>query len=173
MTFELLAAFIAAVSCAGMMHLLRRYVGDRLPKWSVAASAGLGLIATTIYLEYGWFDRVSAALPDGIQVVWHEEEVMALRPWTVLVPITTRFVAMDVTQIAQHPRNAELRMARVYNFGRWRPVNDGLMVFDCAQKRQILISAGVEITEDGQLQGAEWVTAPEDDGFQKAACTIS
>lgn len=173
MTFELLAALIAAISFGGMIHLLRRYTGERLPKWSVAAAGGIGLIATTIYLEYDWFNRVSAELPQGIQVVWHEEEVMALRPWTMFAPITTRFVAMNVAQIAQHPSNKELRLAKLYNFGRWRPVTDALMVFDCARKRQILVSEGVEITEDGELKGAEWVTASDEDGFQAAACAAS
>jgi hypothetical protein len=171
MAFELVAAIIAAIAFGAVVHLLRRVTAKRLPVWSVTAAAAAGLIGTTIYLEYDWFNRVSAELPDGVEVVWQADEVMALRPWTMLAPLTTRFVAMNVRDIAQHPDNASLRMAQVFNFGRWRPVSDGLMVFDCAGRRQVLIAAGVEITDDGQLTGADWVTAPENDGFQAAACT--
>ena len=171
MAFELIAAIIAAVAFGGMVHLLRRMTARRLPFWSVTAAAAAGLIGTTIYLEYDWFNRVSAELPAGVKVVWQADEVMALRPWTMIAPLTTRFIAMDTRDIAQHPNNAALRMAKVFNFGRWRPVSDGLMVFDCAGGRQILVAEGIEITQDGQLIGADWVTAPTDDGFQAAACT--
>ena len=173
MAFEFFAAIVAAVALGGVVHLLRRLTGFRLPKWSVTAAAAVGLIGTTIWLEYDWFNRVSAELPEGVEVVWQAEEVMTLRPWTLIAPITTRFVAMDTRQIVQHPNNADLRMAKLFNFGRWRPVTDALMVFDCAQRRQVLVTEGVEISEDGALQGADWVTAPEGDGFQAAACTAA
>ncbi|NEX47490.1 hypothetical protein [Pseudotabrizicola algicola] len=170
MAFELIAALIAAFALGGLAHLLRKLSGQRLPKWSVSAAAALGLIGTTIWLEYDWFNRVSAELPEGVEVVWKADEVMALRPWTMIAPLTTRFVAMDTRGIAQHPNNADLRMAKLFNFGRWRPVTNALMVIDCAGRRQVLVSEGVEITNEGTLQGAEWVNAPEGDGFQAAAC---
>ena len=170
MAFELVAAIVAAFAIGGIVHLLRRLTRNSLPRWSVAAGAALGLIGTTIFLEYDWFNRVSAELPEGVEVVWQSEEVMALRPWTMITPITTRFVAMDLREIAQHPNNADLRMAKLYNFARWRPVADTLMVFDCARGRQILVTDGVEISQDGVLTGADWVSAAETDGFQQAAC---
>lgn len=170
MAFELLAALVAAVALGGLAHLLRRLTGQRMPTWSVTAAAAIGLIGTTIWLEYDWFNRVSAELPEGVEVVWKSDEVMALRPWTLITPITTRFVAMDVGEIAQHPNNANLRMAKVFNFARWRPVTDALMAFDCAGRRQILVTEGVAISDDGILQGAEWVPSTEGDGLQEAAC---
>ncbi|MDO9641360.1 MAG: hypothetical protein Q7J44_22775 [Pseudotabrizicola sp.] len=170
MALEFFAALVAAVAFGGVVHLLRRLTGYRLPKWSVTVAAAVGLIGTTIWLEYDWFNRVSAELPEGVQVVWHAEEVMALRPWTLIAPITTRFVAMDTRAIVQHPNNANLRMAKLFNFGRWRSVTDALMVVDCAQRRQVLVTEGVGISDDGVLQGAEWVSAAEGDGFQAAAC---
>ncbi|TGD43489.1 hypothetical protein EEB11_08745 [Pseudotabrizicola sediminis] len=173
MAFELLAALIAAVAFGAMVHLLRRVTGSILPRWTVMAAAAAGLIGTTIWLEYDWFNRVSAELPDGVRVVWHAEEVMALRPWTMITPITTRFVAMDTRDIAQHPNNADLRMAKLFNFARWQPMTDALMVFDCAQRRQVLVAEGVAISADGSLQGAEWVSATDGDGFQAAACAAA
>ncbi|MDO8882496.1 MAG: hypothetical protein U0934_16500 [Pseudotabrizicola sp.] len=170
MAFEFFAAIVAAVALGGMAHLLRRLTGYSLPKWFVTVAAAVGLIGTTIYLEYDWFNRVSAELPAGVEVVWQAEEVMTLRPWTMIAPITTRFVAMDTRAIVQHPTNADLRMAKLFNFGRWRPVTNALMAFDCAGRRQVLLTEGAEISNDGILQGAEWVNAPDGDGFQAAAC---
>ena len=57
MAFELVAAIIAAIGLGALMHMLRRLTGSRLPKWAVLAAASVGLIGTTVYLEYNWFTR--------------------------------------------------------------------------------------------------------------------
>lgn len=173
MALELIAAIIAAISFGGMAYGLRKMTKERLPKWFVSFAAACGLIGCTIWLEYDWFSRVSAQLPQGVQVVWQADAAMPLRPWTYLVPITTKFVAMDTATMAQHPNNPALKMVRLYNFVRWQPVRDALMVVDCAAGRQVMVMEGVEITADGMLKGAEWVTPAADDAFQKAACPAS
>lgn len=170
MALELIAAIVAAFAMAGIALLARKLSGNRLPKWLISVAAGAGLIGFTIWSEYDWFGRVAAELPEGVEVVWHSEQAMPLRPWTYLAPITTKFVALDRRAMAQHPNNADLRMARLYNFARWQPVVDGLMIFDCAAGRQVMIHDGVEITPEGLLQGADWATPTADDMFQNAAC---
>ena len=173
MALELIAAIVAAIALGGMAYALRRLTGERLPKWFVTVSAAVGLIGFTLWSEYDWFNRVSAELPEGMQVVWTGTEAMPLRPWTFVVPLTSSFVAMDVGRIAEHPKAGNLRIARLFNFARWKPVRDTLMVFDCAAGRQVLVTSGVEIDDAGVLSGAEWVTAGEDDGYQQAACVGS
>jgi hypothetical protein len=77
---------------------------------------------------------------------------------------------MDLRKGALHPDNPALRMVPVYSFARWRPVDDGVMVFDCAAGRQVLLREGLSIGTDGALKGGDWVTPPAGDGFQAAAC---
>lgn len=170
MALELIAAVVAALTLAGLVYILRRWTGDLLPKWAITLAGAVGLIAFTVWSEYDWFDRVSAELPAGVVVVWKSDTAIPLRPWTYIAPITTRFVAMDTKQFAQHPANPALRMAKLYNFARWNSIKDGLMVFDCGAGRQVMITQGVEINAAGALTGGEWVTPGADDGFQKAAC---
>lgn len=170
MALELLAAIVAAVAVGGMVHLLRRFSGWRLPRWSVPAAAGLAMIGFTIWSEYDWFRRVSAELPPGVTVVWSAAQANPMRPWTYLAPITTQFVAIDGREVSVHPVNSDLRIARFYNFARWRPVEDRMMVFDCQQALQTTLTSTVEITPDGRLSGAEWIKVSPDEEFQKAAC---
>lgn len=172
MALELIGSLMVAAALGLFVWAIRRKL-SWLPKWSVSVAAGVGLIGTTIWLEYDWFSRVSAELPEGVEVVWQAEDAMPLRPWTYLAPITTRFVALDRRQMVQHPNNEALRMARLYNFARWQSVVDGLMIFDCTNDRRVLVHEGVEITEDGQLKGAEWEAPPAGDRFQDAACRTS
>jgi hypothetical protein len=170
MTFELIAAFVSAVAMAGVGMILRALSRGRLPKWLVPAMAGLGMIGFAVWAEYDWFPRQVAALPEGVEVVKQEEEAMPLRPWTYVVPVTMRFMAIDMRRVAQHPDNPALRMAPLYNFARWQAIDNAMMIVDCAGGRQVLIVEGVEITAEGELRGAEWATAPEGDGIQAAAC---
>jgi hypothetical protein len=170
MAFEFLAAIVAAVAVGGMVHLLRRLTGWRMPRWSVPASAGLAMIVFTVWSEYDWFSRVSAELPPGVTVVWSAAEANPMRPWTFLAPITTQFIAIDGREISVHPVNADLRIARFYNFSRWRPVEDRMMVFDCATGLQATLTDTVKVTAEGTLSGEDWIKVSPDDGFQRAAC---
>jgi hypothetical protein len=105
-----------------------------------------------------------------VTVVWSAAEANPMRPWTFLAPITTRFIAIDGREISVHPVNADLRIARFYNFARWRPVEDRMMVFNCDMALQATLTDTVAITADGTLTGAEWTKVSSDDGFQRAAC---
>lgn len=169
MALELIAALIAAASLGLLVWALRRrFTG--LPKWSVPFAGALGLICFTIWSEYNWFSRVSAELPPEMEVVAIQDEPMPLRPWTYLAPIKMRFVAIDHSKTLEHPTKSGLRMVTLYSFARWKPVAQGLMAVDCAGGRQIMVVDGVEITEAGDLVGAEWQVAPENDKLQTAAC---
>jgi hypothetical protein len=170
MALELIAAIVAAVALAGIAHLARRLSGYRLPRWLVPFAGGLGLIGFTVWSEYDWFNRVSAELPPGVEVVWTESGANPMRPWTYLAPMTTRFVALDRRDIARHPVKTELRLAHIYNFARWKPTEDAMMVFDCAANRQVLLTEAVTLDEDGTLRGSDWVETTSDDAFHEAAC---
>ena len=133
-------------------------------------AAGVGLIGTTIWLEYDWFGRVSAELPPGFEVVNAKAASNPLRPWTFVAPITTSFAAVERTKRAHHPARPELVIAPVYSFARWQPPRNMLMVFDCAAGQQAAIAEGTVIDDAGQLTGGEWVAAAAEDEVQEAAC---
>jgi hypothetical protein len=169
MALELIAALIAAATLGLLVWALRRWLPS-MPKWSVPLAAAVGLIGYTIWSEYSWFDRVSGELPPELQVVVVEDEPMPLRPWTYLAPIKMRFVALDHRKTKSHPRTSGLRMVTLYSFARWKPVSQGLMAIDCIGNRQVLLVEGVLITPDGELEGADWVAAPDADQLLAAAC---
>jgi hypothetical protein len=169
MALELIGAILAAATLGLLAWALRRW-RPGLPRWFVPLAAAVGLIGATLVLEYTWYRRVVAELPPGIEVVRVEEEAMPLRPWTYLKPITMRFWAIDRRKRMIHPQVGSLRIVPVLKFARWRPVEDGLIAVDCAGGRQVPLVEGVEITETGELLGAEWQVAPEGDLLQAAAC---
>lgn len=171
MAIEILAAIVAAFAMAGIALMLRKLSGQRLPRWLVPVFAGLGLAGFTVWSEYDWFSRVSGELPEGVIVVAAEEQSSALRPWSFVVPMTTAFIAMDTGATIAHPDAPSLRLVRLYSIVRWRGATEGLMIVDCANARQVLVTEGVEVTPEGELTGATWTAAGPDDKVQTAACT--
>ena len=169
MAFELIAALIAAAVLGLMAWALRRWVPG-LPKWLVPFAGAMGLICFTIWSEYDWFTRVSATLPASYQVVDVQEEAMPLRPWTYAKPIKMRFLALDRAKTVNHPSVPGLRIVTLYSFARWKPVKQGLMAVDCAVGRQVWLTDGVTIAEDGTLSGADWMPVDAADKLQGAAC---
>lgn len=169
MALELIAALIAAAALGLLAWAVRRW-RPGLPRWMVPFAAAAGLIGYTIWSEYSWFDRVSAELPRELEVVVVQDEAMPLRPWTFLAPITMSFVALDHRKTLAHPQKAGLRMVTLYNFARWKPVDEGLMAVDCPGKRQAMVVEGVEITAQGELVGTDWQAAGASDLLQAAAC---
>lgn len=169
MALELIAALIAAATVGLMAWALRRWFPG-LPQWFIPVAAGVGLIGMTVWLEYDWFNRVSAELPEGFEIVNAEATSNPMRPWTYLAPITTSFTALETAKLARHPTQATMVIAPVYGFARWQNPQSGLMVFDCAGNRRTPVTEGMDINEAGQLTGGEWVAAEDKDELQEAAC---
>jgi len=169
MTLELLGSLFVALTIGLLVWALRKRV-TAIPAWAVPLLAGMGMIGTTIWMEYTWFDRVSDALPAGFAVANEESGSSPLRPWTYVVPLVNRFTALDGTKRANHPERPELIVAPVFGFARWQNPQNALMVFDCAGKRRVPVTDGMQIDANGTLTGAEWLVLETADGLQEAAC---
>jgi hypothetical protein len=169
MLFEFFASVVAAFAAAGTVMILRRLTGERLPKWMVPAAAGAAMLAFTIWSEYSWFGRTSAALPAGMVIVAQNESGAPWRPWTYLWPMTDSFAAVDTNSIRRNEAYPDLRLSDTYIFGRWAPVNFRAAVFDCAGSRRAPLE-GVVTSADGTIESAEWVDVTSDDPSLRAVC---
>ncbi|GAD57223.1 hypothetical protein [Limimaricola cinnabarinus] len=170
MFLELLGVVLAGVTGALVVYAANRATGGRLPRWLMPAVAGLAMIAATISLEYSWYGRTVAALPEGIVVADKVEERAAFRPWTYLVPYVDRFVAVDRTSLRTNPDRPDERIATMYFFGRWAPLRRVPVAFDCAGNRRAALVEGADIGTDGAIEGADWTQAPPDDPLLLVAC---
>lgn len=170
MFLELIATIFAGIACAGIAMVLNLMTGKRLPKWIIPIAAGAGMIAMTISNEYTWFDRTAERLPEGVEIANTVDEQSWLRPWTQIWPYTKRFVAVDTATARRNENLPDQRMADLYFFGRWSPVNQAPMLFDCAGARSALLIDGAEFAADGTVANADWEAMPEDDPILKLVC---
>lgn len=172
MFVELIAAFVAGVAAAGLVLLLNRVVGGRLPRWLAPVAAGLAMIVTTISSEYGWYSRTRDALPDGFVVAQTVENRTFYRPWTYVQPFVDRFAAVDRETLRSHPQRPQERLAETYFFGRWAPVNKLTVLADCAGHRRAALADAVSFEADGTVAGADWVPVAEEDPLLSAICGV-
>lgn len=131
MFLELIGVIVAGIAGAGVMMAIVRLTRGRLPKWIIPVAAGAAMLGTTISNEYSWFSRTSANLPEGLAVVQTVESRAIYRPWTYLVPYVSRFIALDAANMRTNSDQPDLKMADLYFFGRWAPVQSVQVMVNC------------------------------------------
>lgn len=136
MFLELIAVFVAGFAGAGLMMLLSKLSGGRLPRWIVPLGAGAAMFATGISSEYSWYSRISGALPEGLVVAQSADSTALWRPWTYVVPMTDRFIAVDANNLRANEQTEALYLADLYFYGRWQTIKSVQMMVDCAAGRR-------------------------------------
>lgn len=169
MLFELIAVIVAGIAAGGLVSILRRGLPS-LPRWAIPAVAGLAMIAMSLWLEYSWFGRVAATLPEGVELATTHENRSAWRPWTYAVPFVDRFIAVDRAGILTNDAAAGQRLTTLYVFGRWSPTRRVRAVFDCDGNRRADLLPGTVLTDDGRVPEAAWIETGRDDPVTNAVC---
>ncbi|MFK7944320.1 MAG: hypothetical protein AB8B85_15600 [Paracoccaceae bacterium] len=170
MLFELIGTILAGVAMALLFWAVNRALKGRLPSWLMPVSAGLAMLIATISSEYGWFDRTTAAMPQGMTVAQTVEETAIYRPWTYAVSFVTRFVAVDQATARTHPDQPDQRIVDLVFYGRWTRTAKVPMLFDCGLNQRADIVDGIEFGANGEVLGAEWIPVKADDPVLKVAC---
>ena len=170
MFFVLIATFAAGFGVAGLVLLLNRMTGGRLPKWLMPVAAGLAMILYTIWDEYNWMDRTVAGLPEGLEVVANNEDKAFYRPWTYVAPFSSSFIAVDTLNIRSNPEVPEQVMTEVLVMGRWSGASLFPILLDCSGGRSAALADGVEFDERGAVKDPEWRTVGAEDPVLRTAC---
>ncbi|MFV0360181.1 hypothetical protein [Tropicimonas sp.] len=170
MFLELIAAFAAGFLAAGVVLILNRLSGGRLPKWAMPAAAGTAMIVYAMYMEYTWFQRSAAEFPSGVHVVTTHTTSAPWRPWTYLWPIINRFTAIDTATIRSNGAVPGQHMAQIVFMGRWKAPRVLPMVFDCEGNRIAPLADSVVFDESGRVTEAEWTEVGVGDPALSLVC---
>lgn len=166
MFLELIGVIFAGLGGAGVMMLITRLTGNRLPKWIIPVAAGAAMLATTISSEYSWYARTSGNMPEALNVVQTVESTAVYRPWTYLVPYIDRFVAVDQDNIRPNADQPDLFLADLYFFGRWSTVQAVEIMVNCATGQRADPALGDE-------SPPVWRDVPADDPIVTGVCQRS
>ncbi|WP_299364430.1 hypothetical protein [uncultured Paracoccus sp.] len=162
MASQILGIFAVAIMAAAITyaggHMARR-MGRPWPRAVMPFTIAAAMVGFTIWNDYAWFPRLQAQLPDTVEVLGTGTGLKGMRPWTFVVPVTTRFTAMDRAEVG---RRGETATGSVLLVERGQMTRLVRMEFDCAAGRQR------PLTADGSA--AAWSTAGEDDPAYRVAC---
>lgn len=172
MFLELIGTVFAGVAFAGVVMVLNKLSGGRLPRWAAPVAAGLGMITMTIVSEYSWYDRTRDTLPGSLEIIQEVESRAFYRPWTYAVPFVDRFAAIDTVSVRTNEQVPDQRLVDLYFFGRWAPVSKLPVAVNCAENRRANLADGAEFGDDGRLLNADWITAGTDDPVIEATCGV-
>ncbi|MCC1480278.1 hypothetical protein [Roseibaca sp. Y0-43] len=170
MLIEFIAVVVAGVTGFGLALIAHRLTLRRLPDWTAPFGAALGMVLMVIYLEYSWAGRFEAGLPEDVTVVSRNEHRVWYRPWTYVVPLTTRIIAVDNRIRQTNENNPDLVLTGVILKERWALTFGFKSIFDCAAGRRADLSEGTTLDEEGILQNVDWFQLAPDDPFLTTAC---
>lgn len=170
MFLEFFAVVVAGVAGFGIALIAHRLTLRRLPDWTAPFGAAAAMVLMVIYLEYSWAGRFEAGLPKDVTVVSRNEHRVWYRPWTYVVPLTTRIIAVDNRIREANAKNPDLVLTGVILKERWALTFGFQSVFDCAAGRRADLSEGTTLDEEGILQNVDWYALAPDDPFLTTAC---
>ncbi|SMX50217.1 hypothetical protein [Maliponia aquimaris] len=163
MFLELIGVFAAGFAGAGLMLILSRLSGGRLPRWAMPLGAGGAMILATASLEYSWYSRTAGNLPTGLTVAQAVPTSAFWRPWSYAVPVTERFVAVDTANRLANAETGGLYMVNVYFYDRWKGKKIVQVMVDCVGHRR-----ADPVLGDGSPP--LWRDVGADDPVVKTAC---
>lgn len=173
MVIDFIAMASVGFGAAGIFLMLRKLLADRLPKWALPAVIGAAMLVFSVWSEYSWHSRVTAQLPPEVVVVLSPTEESAFRPWTLIFPPKTRFLALDKSSVLTSETTPSIRQASLFMVQRWNGTKRLPEAFDCANWRHASLVEGATVTATGVLTGSVWLEARRDDPLMLAACTDS
>src|SRR3546814_1336647 len=114
------------------------------------------MLLMAVWLEYSWLERTTTAFPDGVEVASTNQVRSWYRPWTYAVPLTNWLIAVDNRFDRRHAGVPDRVLTRVILAGRWEPMRQYGVMFDCTLDRRADLIAEVELDDGGQLKHAYW-----------------
>lgn len=170
MLLEFIAIVAAGFGLAGIALSVNIALRRRLPQWIVPAAAGAGMLLMAVWLEYSWFERTASTFPDGVEIASTNQVRSWYRPWTYVVPLTNRLIAVDRRFDRRHADMPGQVLTRVILAGRWEPTRQFGVVYDCNTHRRADLLDQVELQDSGQLANANWLQLSPDDAVLRTAC---
>jgi len=171
MFLELIATFFFGFATAGVVMILNKISGGRLPKPLIPIAAGAAMIGFTIWNEYNWYAQTLAKLPEGVEVVSTNEKSTFYQPWSYVKPYVNRFSAVDLAGAKRNENFPDQVIVDLLLLERWVPGHMVPVAVDCAASMSANLVDGMEFDDSGALTGVEWIPAEAEDPLLKRVCS--
>ena len=171
MFLELIATFFFGFATAGVVMILNKISGGRLPKPLIPIAAGAAMIGFTIWNEYNWYPQTLEKLPEGVEVVVENKKSTFYQPWSHVKPYVNRFMVVDMTNAKRNEKFPDQVIVDLLFLERWVPSRSVPVAIDCAASMSANLADGMEFDDSGALTGVEWVSLEADDPLLVRVCS--
>lgn len=170
MFIHLLATLAMGAIAAGCVYLIARPFGWKPPGVLYLIAAAAGMLGYSIYDEYSWYARASAALPNRLQVVRTYATSMPYQPWTYAVPRIYRFDAVDLASKRTNPNAPDLALVRLLRVTRNTSSDNITALLDCPNARYAEIDSSTTFADTGLPTNADWQSLKGHKVLKNAVC---
>ena len=143
MFWNFVATIVCGLAAAGVAMAIRAATAKKAPRWLVPVFAGLGMMGYQIYMEYNWYDQMTARMPAESVVVATESQAEFWRPWSFAFPQINRITVLDTNSITRNRANPDTARFQLYRFrqtfgGR---VTKGSWLLNCPSRELVALSS--------------------------------
>lgn len=156
MFIHLLATLALGAIAAGLVWVVARTIGRKVPSFLYPAAVAAGMLSYAVYDEYSWYSRVANGLPPQLQVVRTYATSLPYQPWTYAFPRVYKFDALDRTSARQNPKAPNLRLVRIARVTRNTSTVEVMVLVDCAGGRFMEVLEGTAFGDDGLPENPKW-----------------
>lgn len=141
MFWNFVATIVCGFAAAGIAMGIRAATAKKAPRWLIPVFAGLGMMGYQIYMEYHWYDQMTARMPPESVVVGTESQAEFWRPWSFAFPQINRITVLDSGSVATNPANPGTVRFQLYHFrqtygGR---VSKGTWLLNCPSRELVAL----------------------------------
>lgn len=166
----LVGAVVLAAGIVGTVLPIFKALRLRPPKGLLPLIAGASILGFHIMIEYTWFDRNVAELPDSLVVARTIHDREWWQPWTYIVPKIDRYVAFDAETMRIGGIDGDMAASVFYFVARYNPTLTVRQLYDCTQPRRIDLVGTAPFAEDGAPLEDDWMPIDANDPLRAALC---
>ncbi len=170
MLISLLVTIFLALLAGAMVWLFFRTIRRRPPRYLIPAAIGAAMLAFTVWNEYTWASRTTAALPAGVEVIDRIAGSTSWQPWTYLFPRADRMVALDRQSLRTNDRLPGRVLVDLVLLERLMPARRTMLVIDCDGARQANVPGNATALDSATLEAARWAPMRRDGTLFRAVC---
>lgn len=143
MFWNFVAAIVCGLAAAGIAMAIHAATARKAPRWLIPVFAGLGMMGYQIYMEYGWYDQLTARMPAESVVVATDAQAEFWRPWSFAFPQVNRITVLDTNSITRNRANPDTARFQLYRFrqtfgGR---VSKGTWLLNCPSRELVALNS--------------------------------
>ncbi|HBU96551.1 hypothetical protein [Thalassospira lucentensis] len=162
---------VIGFAAAGVIMLLFRLLGRKVPKYVIPFTAAIAMFCYMIWDEYSWFDRYASRLPDTVIITQTFADENVFAPWTLITAPINRFTAVDRERVVINPHAPDEKRVTTLLLKKGSTTLALTHLVNCTTGKRGYITDQTSLDQSGFPTAIdEWFDLKPDDPLRAAVC---